>query len=216
MACALPTPVPPSPAPPPRRYLFRDWVESTLKSKWARWAIIDKAIEHDGWKLVLIMRFSPIIPYNLVRPLLGQTGHSCRACCACAAGQSMGEQRQGVVSWRCTCVASAASAASPRLPCTVSPPPLPPRAAQHRDGHHLHPLLAVHHCVGGGHCVRVRRVCLLWQVWEGAAGRMPGAGQGTRPWMRRLSHPPHPPTHAPQHGRQHPHGGEWRRHAPRV
>jgi len=41
-------------------------VESTLKRKWAKWAIIDKAIEHDGWKLVLIMRFSPIIPYNLV------------------------------------------------------------------------------------------------------------------------------------------------------
>lgn len=41
-------------------------MESTLKTKWKRWEIIDKAIEHDGWKLVLIMRFSPIIPYNLV------------------------------------------------------------------------------------------------------------------------------------------------------
>lgn len=49
------------------RYLLRGWVESTLRKKWAKWAIIDKAIEHDGWKLVLIMRFSPIIPYNLVR-----------------------------------------------------------------------------------------------------------------------------------------------------
>lgn len=48
------------------RYLFRGWVESTLRHKWAKWAIIDKAIEHDGWKLVLILRFSPIIPYNLV------------------------------------------------------------------------------------------------------------------------------------------------------
>lgn len=57
---------PPGPAAPPCRYLFRDWVESTLKTKWKRWEIIDKAIEHDGWKLVLIMRFSPIIPYNLV------------------------------------------------------------------------------------------------------------------------------------------------------
>jgi uncharacterized membrane protein YdjX (TVP38/TMEM64 family) len=48
------------------RYLFHGWVESTLKRKWEKWAIIDKAIEVDGWKLVLIMRFSPIIPYNLV------------------------------------------------------------------------------------------------------------------------------------------------------
>lgn len=58
---------PKEPCRPARRYLFRDWVESTLKTKWKRWDIIDKAIEHDGWKLVLIMRFSPIIPYNLVR-----------------------------------------------------------------------------------------------------------------------------------------------------
>ena len=60
-------PTHPHAAAPPCWYLFRDWVESTLKTKWKRWEIIDKAIEHDGWKLVLIMRFSPIIPYNLVR-----------------------------------------------------------------------------------------------------------------------------------------------------
>ncbi|PRW05827.1 TVP38 TMEM64 family membrane [Chlorella sorokiniana] len=55
------------------RYLFRDWVESTLKTKWKRWEIIDKAIEHDGWKLVLIMRFSPIIPYNLLNIAMATT-----------------------------------------------------------------------------------------------------------------------------------------------
>ncbi|KAI7841423.1 hypothetical protein COHA_004818 [Chlorella ohadii] len=55
------------------RYLFRGWVENTLKTKWKRWDIIDKAIEHDGWKLVLIMRFSPIIPYNLLNIAMATT-----------------------------------------------------------------------------------------------------------------------------------------------
>ena len=44
------------------RYLLRDWVEATIRGKWRAWVYIDKAIEHDGWKLVLIMRCSPIIP----------------------------------------------------------------------------------------------------------------------------------------------------------
>ena len=56
------------------RYLFHGWVETTLKQRWKKWAIIDKAIEHDGWKLVLIMRFSPIIPYNLVCACWGVSG----------------------------------------------------------------------------------------------------------------------------------------------
>ncbi|KAL4858718.1 TVP38/TMEM64 family membrane protein [Chlorella vulgaris] len=55
------------------RYLFHGWVESTLKRKWEKWAIIDKAIEVDGWKLVLIMRFSPIIPYNLLNIAMATT-----------------------------------------------------------------------------------------------------------------------------------------------
>ncbi|KAL4428039.1 hypothetical protein ABPG75_002128 [Micractinium tetrahymenae] len=55
------------------RYLFRSWVENTLRHKWAKWAIIDKAIEQDGWKLVLILRFSPIIPYNLLNIAMATT-----------------------------------------------------------------------------------------------------------------------------------------------
>lgn len=55
------------------RYLFHSWVENTLRTKWKKWAIIDKAIEHDGWKLVLILRFSPIIPYNLLNIAMAST-----------------------------------------------------------------------------------------------------------------------------------------------
>jgi len=55
------------------RYLLRDWVESFVHQKWKKWKYIDAAIEHDGWKLVLIMRLSPIIPYNLLNIAMATT-----------------------------------------------------------------------------------------------------------------------------------------------
>ena len=55
------------------RYLLRDWVESFVQHKWKKWKYIDAAIENDGWKLVLIMRMSPIIPYNLLNIAMATT-----------------------------------------------------------------------------------------------------------------------------------------------
>lgn len=129
------------------RYLFHGWVESTLKHKWKKWAIIDKAIEHDGWKLVLIMRFSPIIPYNLVRRCQELALQSARA-----------RPLPAVQSSTCygTPVLSFSPLGPPRTAALL--------AAQHCHGHHQHSLLAVHCGFGGGHPVRVRRVCILWQV----------------------------------------------------
>lgn len=55
------------------RYLLRDWVESFIQHKWKKWKYIDAALENDGWKLVLIMRLSPIIPYNLLNIAMATT-----------------------------------------------------------------------------------------------------------------------------------------------
>ena len=55
------------------RYLLRDWVENFVQKKWKKWKYIDAAIENDGWKLVLIMRLSPIIPYNLLNIAMATT-----------------------------------------------------------------------------------------------------------------------------------------------
>lgn len=55
------------------RYLLRDWVESFIQQKWKKWKYIDAALENDGWKLVLIMRLSPIIPYNLLNIAMATT-----------------------------------------------------------------------------------------------------------------------------------------------
>ena len=55
------------------RYLLRDWVETFVQRKWKKWKYIDKAIEIEGWKLVLIMRCSPVIPYNLLNIAMATT-----------------------------------------------------------------------------------------------------------------------------------------------
>lgn len=55
------------------RYLLRDWVENFIRSKWKKWKYIDAAIENEGWKLVLVMRLSPIIPYNLLNIAMATT-----------------------------------------------------------------------------------------------------------------------------------------------
>jgi uncharacterized membrane protein YdjX (TVP38/TMEM64 family) len=55
------------------RYLLHDWVHDFVSKKWSRWDALDKAIELDGWKLVLVMRLSPIIPYNLLNIAMATT-----------------------------------------------------------------------------------------------------------------------------------------------
>lgn len=55
------------------RYLLHDWVHDFVSKKWSKWDAIDKAIELDGWKLVLVMRLSPIIPYNLLNIAMATT-----------------------------------------------------------------------------------------------------------------------------------------------
>lgn len=44
-----------------------------MRGKWRKWEYIDMAIQLDGWKLVLIMRLSPLIPYNLLNIAMATT-----------------------------------------------------------------------------------------------------------------------------------------------
>ena len=55
------------------RYLLRDSVTVWMKSKTKRWEVIDKAIEMEGWKLLFLLRLSPIIPYNLLNITMATT-----------------------------------------------------------------------------------------------------------------------------------------------
>ena len=48
------------------RYLFRASVKSYLHSNWPNFAAIDAAIRKEGWKLVALLRLSPVLPYNVL------------------------------------------------------------------------------------------------------------------------------------------------------
>ncbi len=55
------------------RYLARESVEGMLAS-WPKFRAVDRAISDEGWKVVLLLRLSPVIPFNLLNYALGTTG----------------------------------------------------------------------------------------------------------------------------------------------
>lgn len=54
------------------RYFARAWVERQIE-KSRVFLAIDKAIEADGWKIVGLMRLSPLVPFNLQNYFFGVT-----------------------------------------------------------------------------------------------------------------------------------------------
>ena len=55
------------------RYLLRDLLSGLLVAKSKRWETEDKAIEMEGWKLLVLLRLSPLIPYNLLNITMAAT-----------------------------------------------------------------------------------------------------------------------------------------------
>lgn len=55
------------------RFLFRGWVQG-LVAKRPRFAAIDRAVEEEGWKIVLLTRLSPVFPFNALNYAYGLTG----------------------------------------------------------------------------------------------------------------------------------------------
>ncbi|HEX5759629.1 MAG TPA: TVP38/TMEM64 family protein [Thermoanaerobaculia bacterium] len=54
------------------RYLARRFVERRLAAR-PRFQAIDRAVGHQGFKIVVLMRLSPVFPYNLLNYALGLT-----------------------------------------------------------------------------------------------------------------------------------------------
>jgi uncharacterized membrane protein YdjX (TVP38/TMEM64 family) len=54
------------------RYLLRDRVRAQLVGR-PRLAAIDRAVAEEGWKIVVLLRLSPAIPFNLQNYLFGAT-----------------------------------------------------------------------------------------------------------------------------------------------
>ena len=55
------------------RYLLREIVVSYLTSTFPKWTAIDRALVTDGWKLVTLLRMSPIAPWNILNYALAVT-----------------------------------------------------------------------------------------------------------------------------------------------
>ncbi len=54
------------------RYVARAKVETLLKER-PKFAAVDKAISEEGWKVVLLLRLSPLVPFNLQNYFYGVT-----------------------------------------------------------------------------------------------------------------------------------------------
>lgn len=57
------------------RLIARDWVRAALGDH-PRMAAVDRATEESGWLIVLLMRLSPLFPFNATNYLLSLTGVS--------------------------------------------------------------------------------------------------------------------------------------------
>jgi uncharacterized membrane protein YdjX (TVP38/TMEM64 family) len=57
------------------RYLARDWVAKQIAGN-DKFGAIDRAVEQEGLKIVLLTRLSPIFPFNLLNYAFGVTGVS--------------------------------------------------------------------------------------------------------------------------------------------
>ena len=59
------------------RYLVRDWVSRKIAAN-PRFKVIDDAVAVEGWKIVGLLRLSPLFPFNLLNYALGLTRVSFR------------------------------------------------------------------------------------------------------------------------------------------
>ena len=54
------------------RTLARNWISEKTKDN-AKLSAVDKAIQKEGWKIVLLARLSPVFPFNLLNYFFGVT-----------------------------------------------------------------------------------------------------------------------------------------------
>jgi uncharacterized membrane protein YdjX (TVP38/TMEM64 family) len=55
------------------RFFMRRWIRRTLTRKVKLFRAIDMGLKHNGFKLVFLMRMTPIMPYNIMNYMMGVT-----------------------------------------------------------------------------------------------------------------------------------------------
>ncbi|GMH33526.1 hypothetical protein BSKO_01360 [Bryopsis sp. KO-2023] len=58
------------------RYIFRDFVVHHAVKRVPNFRVIDAAISKNAWKMILLLRLSPVVPFNLLNYALATTGIS--------------------------------------------------------------------------------------------------------------------------------------------
>jgi uncharacterized membrane protein YdjX (TVP38/TMEM64 family) len=59
------------------RYLARDWIAGKIEGH-PTFAVIDDAVAREGWKIVGLLRLSPVVPFNVLNYAFGVTRVSLR------------------------------------------------------------------------------------------------------------------------------------------
>uniref|UniRef100_A0A383WAN4 VTT domain-containing protein n=1 Tax=Tetradesmus obliquus TaxID=3088 RepID=A0A383WAN4_TETOB len=54
------------------RFLLKKWVKE-LTADWPMWTALDAALSEDGWKLVALLRVSPVVPFSIINYALGSS-----------------------------------------------------------------------------------------------------------------------------------------------
>eukprot|EP00882_Tetradesmus_deserticola_P017294 GHRQ01018524.1.p1 GENE.GHRQ01018524.1~~GHRQ01018524.1.p1 ORF type:complete len:383 (+),score=132.56 GHRQ01018524.1:91-1239(+) len=54
------------------RFLLKKWVKE-LTADWPMWTALDAALSEDGWKLVVLLRVSPVVPFSIINYALGSS-----------------------------------------------------------------------------------------------------------------------------------------------
>jgi len=60
------------------RYLFRDCIRSTLYERYTIMQAVDNAMRSEGLKIMILLRLSPVVPYNVINYVLGVTSVTLR------------------------------------------------------------------------------------------------------------------------------------------
>lgn len=56
------------------RYMLRGMVVAYLSSRFPKWTAVDAALSNEGWKLITLLRLSPVVPWNVLNYALSVTG----------------------------------------------------------------------------------------------------------------------------------------------
>jgi uncharacterized membrane protein YdjX (TVP38/TMEM64 family) len=59
------------------RYLARDWIAAKIE-RHPKFKVIDEAVAREGWKIVGLLRLSPVVPFNVLNYAFGITRVSLR------------------------------------------------------------------------------------------------------------------------------------------